>query len=472
MAIRIVSSMRVADTDSNIDLIVTGRICRSDGSWGYGEIWISGEKIVAIHGSRPPTPTPSTARRIDAGDDFVLPGAVDAHVHSLSHDGEGIRAATRAALAGGVTTIVEMPFDGAGPINNRDKLLTKQELVHDEAHVDVALLGTLAPDGGWRKADVLVDNGVVGFKVSLFMTDEVRFPRINDFELLNVMKAVTGTGTTLCTHAENNEIVKSLLTVEEAKDPFDPQSHSRSRPPVSETLGVLTALEVAAYQGTALHICHLSLPRSIDLVGWYQGQGVDVTLETCPHYLTFTEADLDLHRGHLKINPPLRTAADREGVWNRVDAGRVNVISSDHAPWPRQLKEHHRILDNHSGVPGVETLVAATLGAAIRRDPALKVFTTAVNALTIGPAQRFGLDREKGSIEVGKDADLMIFSPGSDTAVDGSSLNSNAGWSPYDGMKLGGRVTATVLRGQLAWSTSGGFANENNRGQLVGRSRG
>ncbi|WP_200861862.1 dihydroorotase, partial [Cyclobacterium qasimii] len=168
----------------------------------------------------------------------------------------------------------------------------------------------------------------------------------------------------------------------------------------------MTALEIAADRGTALHVCHLSLPRSIDLVSWYQEQGVDVTLETCPHYLVFTQDDLDQQHGYLKINPPLRTRVDQAGMWERLEAGDVSVISSDHAPWPVEFKSHEHILDNHSGVPGVETLVAVTLGRALARDPQLSTFSNVVDALTITPARRFGIDARKGSLEVGKDADI------------------------------------------------------------------
>jgi allantoinase len=449
------------------DLIVIGRIRRFDGTWGPGEVWVAGETIVAVHESPQPDSPSGAPRRIDVGTDLVLPGAVDSHVHSLSYHGEGIMATTRSAAAGGVTTIIEMPFDETGPINNRDRLLAKQDLANDEAAVDVALLGTLSPGGGWREADALAENGAAGFKVSLFLTDPHRFPRISDDELLDVMRAVGSTGRTLCTHAENNEVVKALLAAESARDTDDVHTHTRSRPPVSETLGVLTALEIAANQGNALHVCHLSLPRSIDLVGWYQSQGVDVTLETCPHYLTFTQDDLETQRGRLKINPPLRTGADRDGVWTRLESGRITIVSSDHAPWPTELKDNPRMLDNHSGVPGVETLVAATLGAAVRRDPTLATLGTVVDSLTIEPARRFGLADRKGSLEVGKDADLMVFSPDPTTVLDGSAQHSNAGWSPYDGMALGGAVTTTILRGAIVWTRDGGLRTDSARGRVL-----
>lgn len=454
------SAMTDEPEASRPTLVIAGHFLL-EGTWQRGEVWVAGETIARV------TPTSGEdrtgARRIDVGEDRVIPGVVDAHVHSLSHGHEGIAAATRSAAAGGVTTIVEMPFDGTGPINDLDRLRAKQELANDEAHVDVALLGTIEPRGGWRRAEALADAGVRGFKVSLFDTDPHRFPRIDDRDLINVMAAVGATGRTLCAHVENNEIIKTLLVEEAAA--ADVQAHTRSRPPVAETLGVLTAMEIAATTGAALHLCHLSLPRSVDLALWYRGQGADITFETCPHYLTFTSADLETRRGRLKINPPLREGADREGLWARIAAGDVPVISSDHAPWPAALKDHDRILDNHSGAPGVETLAAVTLGQALARGE--DVFIRAMEGLTLNPARRYGLDARKGSLEVGKDADIAVFSADVEAVIDETRLHSNAGWSPYDGLRPGGRITHTIARGELVWSVDGGLTAAAGRGAVL-----
>ncbi len=449
------------------ELILSGQL-RREGRWGRGRLWIADGRIDAL--TDVDGEIPDGANHLDVGDALLLPGAVDAHVHCLSHPGEGIAAATAAAAAGGVTTIVEMPFDGAGAINSVDRVRAKQELIASQAVIDVALLGTLAPGGGWRRAADLVDAGVVGFKASLFLTDPRRFPRIDDLELQSVMAAVGETGVTLCTHAENNEIIKGLLADPQAQRSRDPMTHARTRPPVSETLAVLTALESAATHKNALHLCHLSLPRGVDLVSWYRRQGVDVTLEVCPHYLLFTEQDMAMQRGRLKINPPLRREADREGLWQRLADGAIDVISSDHAPWPAELKDHEIILDNHSGVPGVQTLVTVTLAEALRRDPSRVLFDRAVDALTINPARRYGIDDRKGSLAPGRDADVVVFDPALRAVVDAVEMHSNAGWTPYQGFAHTGAVTHTFSRGRLAFSRSGGLVARPGDGRLVSRS--
>ena len=444
---------------------VRGQVQFPDKTWRRGQVEIAAGRVVSIteisehENSR-------SARILDVGGNYVLPGAVDAHVHSLSHQNEGILAATSAAAAGGVTTVIEMPFDHSGPINQIDRLRAKQDLANNEAVIDIALLGTLAPEGGWRQAESLAEGGVVGFKASLFDTDAFRFPRTSDRQILDVMAATRDVERTLCVHVENNEIIKALLGEERAAGATDPASHSRSRPPVSETLGVLTAMEVAANTGSRLHLCHLSLPRSVDLATWYREQGADITLETCPHYLTFIEDDLDRLRGHLKINPPLRTAKDRDGLWERLGNGAIPIITSDHAPWPRANKDHEVMLDNSSGAPGVQNIVPVVLGGALRKDPSMNMFERALHALTLGPAERYGLHRQKGSLAPGKDADIMIFSPG-EGAIELESQLSNAGWTPYLGYRPGGQITHTISRGEIVFSLDDGLLGVPGRGEIL-----
>lgn len=457
-------------TATRPDLIVSGRIRRHDGSWGPGEVWSTAGVVTAVVDGI--TNTEAT-RRIDAGEAFVIPGAVDAHMHCYSFADEGILAATSAAAAGGVTTVVEMPYDAPGPINSVERLVAKQELAHRESVIDMALLGTLAPQGGWKAAEGLASGGVVGFKLSLFHTDTRRFPRINNPEMLNCMAAIAETGRTMCTHAEDNEIIQHLSDTDEALNSLDPHMHCRVRPPVSETLGVLTALELAHDKGVKLHVCHVSLPRSVDLVRWFREQGDDVTTETCPHYLSFTEDDMDEQGTRLKINPPLRTQQDRNGLWNRIAEGTLPVVSSDHAPWPLELKTKTPALANKSGVPSIETLVTMTLGQALTRDPSLTLFGRAVDALTSNPAHRFGIDHRKGSLEPGKDADIIVFAPdpadGPAVAVDGSAMHSNAGWSPYDGLTPGGHVACTISRGEVVWDAATRELAAPGRGELITR---
>lgn len=461
--------MDTRELSTRADHVLLGILKLDSGSYGRGALWLAGEKVLAVTAGEPDPQEVQGIRTTDVGQAYILPGAVDAHVHCYSHDGEGMLAATRAAAAGGVTTIVEMPFDVTGPVKDADRLNQKREIVAREATTDVALLGTLWPGGGWREAEALAEAGAVGYKVSLFHTDTQRFPRVDDAELLNVMAAVTAVDRTLCVHAENNEIVQELSRIEQQSNPRDPLTHVRTRPPVSESLGVLTAMEIARDRGTRLHLCHMSIRRAVQLADWWRQDGADISLETCPHYLMFTAEDMQTQHGRLKINPPLRDQANVDGLWKGLGEGLVPVLSSDHAPWPLSKKEDPEILKNASGAPGVQTVAVIPLGEALKRDADPSgLFDRTVSALTSGPAERFGFGDRKGRLAPGYDADIMVYQPDSGYAVTDEEQFSHAGWTPYAGQHPGGYVAQTYLRGRRIWDRSTAEVAD-ARGELVTR---
>ena len=407
----------------------------------------------------------SAARRIDVGDAYLFPGAIDCHVHSGSHPGEGIRALTAAAAAGGVTTVIDMPYDVAAPVVSPEVMAQKRDRVQDEALVDVALLGTVSPGSGAVEVGALVEAGAVGFKLSLFGTDPRRFPRIPDDQFLEVLAAIGEHGSVACVHAENEEIIKPLLARARTSGASSPIDHCRTRPPVSETQAVLTALEYARETKATLHLCHLSLARSVDLARSYLAGGLQVSTETCPHYLCFSEEDMERQGGRLKINPPLRPAGEVAQLWERLCAGAVDVVSSDHAPWPLSDKTRPVIFDNHSGVPGTETLVTVLAAGLLGRGESLSALSQLVAA---APARIFGLSHAKGSLAPGMDADIMAFDPARPFILDERELHSNALWSPYHSMGFPGRVVLTVSRGKVVWDGSH-LQGSPGRGRVVGR---
>jgi allantoinase len=372
----------------------------------------------------------------DFGDALLLPGAVDVHVHTRSYDGEGIERCTRSAAAGGVTTIVDMPYDAAGPIDSLGAFEAKVGDVEREAHVDVALWATVPPRGPIEDVAALVAAGAAAFKLSTFETHPQRFPRIPDGQLLTAFEQIAAAGGLAGVHAENDEIVRAGIAAEQAATSgADPLAHARSRPPVAEHEAIARVLELARATGVRLHVCHVSTPRGVELVAAARRDGVDVSAETCPHYLLLDESALSRLGGEAKINPPLRSAS--------LPSDGLDLISSDHVGWQVQRKHGPDIFALASGAPGVELIVPLVSDAL---GPA-----ELVRLVCAAPARRFGLWPRKGNLMPGADADVLVLDPDAEWVVDPASLVTEAGWSPYTGRRLRGRVIAAFSRGVQVW---------------------
>lgn len=446
-----VHTLRMSEPEySDADLAVVGHVVTSETQLPRGEVRVRGGRIVAVFDR--PSDIPAN-ERVDVGSAYVMPGIIDPHVHCLSYAGEGIDVGTRSSAAGGVTTILEMPFDEGGPIWSVGAFEGKRQLVQREAHVDVGLYATVEPGGqGIEEIAGMAAAGATCFKVSTYHTHGRRFPRTPDNELLTVFEEIARTGRRVCVHAENNEIVQAKVAELKAFGERDPRLHCDSRPIVTETAAVANVLELGREIGVKLHFCHISTPRSIDLVRWHRYNGSPATVEVCPHYLTLTADDMAGCGGWLKCNPPLRGPDEVEGLWERFHLGEIDAIASDHAPWPAGAKDRSNIFDNASGGPGVETLLPVTASSAIhehRVDPCELVRTTSTKV-----ARAFGLGDRKGDLLPGLDGDIVVLDPNVAWTVDGTLLHSNAAWSPFHGRRLQGRVMLTVSRGEVIWDGS------------------
>ncbi len=433
------------------DLVIIGDVVTPSGVLPGGRVGIRHGKIADVL----PAGADSNASGRDTWNfsgSLVLPGGIDAHVHCFSEGREGFIAATRSAAAGGITTIIEMPYDDGKPVNSADVLARKIDLLSAEAVVDVALLGTIRKTGGLDEIPRLAEAGVCGFKMSLFETDPVRFPRIDDAELLEAFGLIREAGLRVGLHAEDGEIINRLVTAYRAAGKTYSRAHCETRPPISETASVALALELGMAAGVDLHIYHASLPRTFELVGSYRAQGLAVTAETCPHYLLLDESDMDALGPRGKINPPLRSHADRLGLWNVLAEGRVDMVTSDHAPWHLDKKSNADIFANASGAPGVQTLLPTLFSEGVAAG---QIDVDQFQRLIAeGPARAFGLYPHKGALVPGADADIVVVDPHASWCVTPETLYSNAGWSPYDGRTLKGRVSRTLVRGHVVYDGS------------------
>ena len=428
--------------DERLDLTIQGDIVLDDGEViRDGWLGVKDETIVAI--SRQPL---RAVVHHEARGRLLLPGFVDAHVHTRSSTEEGLAATTLAAAAGGTTTIIDMPFDRpARPVRDAETFRQKTEDIDREALVDVALYATFAPEGDLDAIADLARAGACGFKVSTIEVDPVRFPRIPDGQLYEAFQEIAKQGLPVAAHQENQEIVVKVSARLRAKGDTDPIDHARSRPPVAEAEAAGRLLELAYWTGAHLHMVHGTIPRTFDLIHWNKAQGVSASGETCLQYLLLTEDALRRLGGRVKCNPPLRTEADVEALWAQLQDRKIDIVTSDHSPYPLRLKDTEDIFEAYAGLPGVETLgvLLYSEGVATGKIP-LRTF---VEVLASGPARIFGLTR-KGRLTIGYDADVVVFDPNASWTLDEQALHHHMGWSPYQGRAVQGRVCATYLRGR------------------------
>jgi allantoinase len=431
---------------TDFDLVLTGRVVLPDRVLDNGYVAVRGGLVERVGAGAPP----GGAERHDFGGAYVMPGAIDAQVHSRSQKGqEDFLWSTRAAAAGGVTTIVDMPYDDGVLICTPERLERKAAEASEQARVDFALYATIDPRQGAAQIPALARAGASGFKFSTFETHPDRFPRIPTPLLHDCFAAVAREGLIAGVHNENDEAVRAAFAAVQASGLSDYRAHALSRPAYTEALATAEVYELAAATGCSGHIVHCSIGRGYDMCAAYRQQGFDTTIEACIHYLTLSEED-DVARlgGKAKINPPVRGRAERNKLWHHLAAGNITLVSTDHVSWSEERKTDPDMLKNASGVPGLEVLYALLLKGLIDRDLSP---SWAARLLAANPARLFRLGHRKGALELGRDADITVMAhkPGRyDAAASGHNV---VHWSPYQGMDLTYRPAATFLRGKMVF---------------------
>ena len=431
---------------SDFDLVMTGRVVRPDRILDDGYVAVRDGVIERVGQGG----APQARDRQDFGSAYVLPGAIDSQVHSRSQRGqEDFIWSTRAAAAGGVTTIVDMPYDDGFLVCTGDRLRQKADEAGRQARIDFALYGTVHPNDGPRHIQDIVAAGAAGFKFSTFGTHPERFPRVPPYTLYGCFAEVARSGLIAGVHNENDEFVRASETVVAASGLTDYRAHGLSRPPLSEALATAEVYEIAAATGCSGHIVHCSIGRGYELCAAYRAQGFDTTIEACIHYLILDEEN-DVARlgGKAKINPPLRSRSEVEALWRHLAAGNVTVVSTDHVSWSEDRKTDPVMLKNASGVPGLEVLYALLLKSLDERRLS---FSYAARLLAANPARLFRIGHQKGALDVGRDADVVVMAHDPHRYDPAASGHNVVTWSPYAGMELPYRPIATYLRGRPAF---------------------
>lgn len=430
-----------------MDEMILGIVVTPSGPIENGWIAIKAGKIAAIGDGTPP----AAARMFDAGRAFIIPGVIDGQTHAGSYRGlPGIASTTRSAVAGGVTTIVDMPYDSPAPLNTMGRLEDKKAAIAKHAHANVALYGTVIPGQDMAEIQPLIAGGVVAFKISGFESSPTRFPRIAADQVLELFEALAPTDIPLGIHNEDQEIVLACIAKARAAGENGIGAHSSSRPLAAEQASTAHFLELGALSGAHAHIVHLTSARGFHLVENYRRDGFRATGELCVHYLWFDPAQDSALGARMKVNPPIRPG-QIEALWADVVAGRVAFVSSDHSSWPIDNKFTPSIFDAGAGVPGLETLLPAFYTGAANRG--LDAIRLTVEQLAERPAKFFGLWPEKGVLQPGADADIAVVSL-EPSVWDEKAAHDELNWSPFHGKEFSCRVTRSYVGGKLAWDGS------------------
>jgi allantoinase len=415
------------------------------------DIAIEGERIAAIGPE-----LPGGRMEIDARGLVALPGLIDAHVHFNEpgrSDWEGAATGSRAFAAGGGALFVDMPLNSAPCTVSAADFDLKRTALEAASLTDFALWGGLIP-GNLCAMEELSERGVVGFKAFLCNSGLPEFPRADDLTLYEGMREAARLKRPVAVHAESEEITAGLTKRLIAQGRHDIPAFLESRPVIAEVEAIRRAGSLARETGCALHVVHISSGSGIAAALEARALGADISIETCPHYLFFSDEDLIRIGALAKCAPPLRDARERTGLLEAALRCDIDIIGSDHSPCPPSLKQRESFFEIWGGIAGVQYTLPVLMELGF--PASLIAATTAVH-----PAARFGL-KDRGALKTGNYADIVLVDP--QGFADGPPLHRH-GVSPYTGRRLKGRVRRTLRRGATIFAD--GAIVDDTIGQFV-----
>lgn len=412
-------------------------------------------KILSVEA---PEEIPAGWTLLDCGDLVIMPGLVDTHVHINEPgrtDWEGFATAACAAAAGGVTTLVDMPLNSIPATTTREALQAKREAAHGKTRVDVGFWGGVVPGNAGELAGLLAD-GVLGFKAFLVPSGVDEFGHVGESDLREALPVLARHGAVLLTHAELPEPIEAAAGVWDDAGPSELREYARylrSRPDAAEVVAVELLVRLCRETGCRIHIVHVASSEVLPILRRAREEGLPITAETCPHYLTFAAEEIPDGGVAFKCAPPIRSRENRELLWEALREGLLDLVATDHSPSPPDLKriETGDFLHAWGGVASLQLSLPAVWTGARERG-----FTIADLArwMCAAPARLAGLEGRKGAIVPGADADLVVWDPEASFQVEPRNLYHRHRLTPYAGRTLTGVVHRTLLRGETVYDVS------------------
>ncbi len=440
-----------------------------------GRVWTRGELVetdVGIDGGRIARigGRLDGAERVDAQDLWVLPGVIDGHTHMEAaafglHSRDTFESGTRAAAAGGVTTVLD--FTAGSAESTLAEQVQARVAAARRAVVDIGLHAEIV---GWRSDRAYEIAEAVRMGVTSFKFYTVYAEPSNPSQLADAFRVIAAAGGVAMVHAEDAGLIQTATEALPRGARLHMTSFPRSRPAASEAAAVSLVCQLAEIAGVRVHFAHLSTGAAVDVVRNAKARGLQVTAETCPHYLLLDERAYATADGRqFSVIPPLRSPEDQSTLWVALADGTIDSVATDHCPFVRAEKDHgDDVLSIPCGLPGVETLLPLLHSdGMVARGLSLDWL---VRALCENPARIFGLAPQKGQVEVGADADLVLFDPRRAWTLSAGNLHMGADFSPYEGRRVRGAVIRTLVRGRTVWA-DGECCVEPGWGRFVPRSQ-
>ncbi len=376
---------------------------------------------------------------------YLVPGVVDTHVHINEPgrtDWEGFHSATEAAALGGATTLVDMPLNSIPPTTTIDGLKVKQEAARDQLMVDVGFWGGAVP-GNVPDLEPLWEAGVFGFKCFLSPSGVDEFPPLDRSQFLAALREIARFDGLMIVHAEDGDVLDSTP----APGSRSYRDFVLSRPDESEIAAIQQVIDGARETGARVHVLHLSSAKALDIIADARAEGLRLTVETCPHYLTFSAETIPDAAPQFKCCPPIRDTGNREALWQALRDGLIDCIVSDHSPSTvaEKVKGDGDLQQAWGGVSGLQVGFSALAQEARRRAIPLADLSRWMSTAT---ADLVGLT-QKGRIAVGADADFAVYDTNAEFRIEATRLAHKNPISAYDGLRYGGRVTTSVIRGDV-----------------------